>query len=440
MTQQTFDQFALSNPLKRAIADEGYETPTPVQSRAIPHAIDGRDVLGLAQTGTGKTAAFSLPLLHRLSQSKGKDRKALRALILTPTRELAVQVQDSLKAYGKYLKLRSALVMGGVPDAPQIKALKRFPEILVATPGRLLDLHERGELRLDAIQVLVLDEADRMLDMGFLPDVRKIVKLTPKTRQTLFFSATMSPNIKELADAMLRDPITVEVARENSVADDITQQVLFVSRRRKMRLLEHIIEDRGVKRGLVFSRTKRGASRIASQLKEAGIKAEAIHSNKAQNQRQRTLNRFAAGKTQVLVGTNVVARGIDVDDVTHVINFDLPDDPESYVHRIGRTARAGAAGMAYSFCAEDEGDKLRAIEKIIDASIPVDTEHKYHSEEAMKAFNEGTIFKSAKKGGGRGSRKFRTPGEKPKAPKESEASRQRRQGSKRKLTVKVKNN
>ena len=375
-----FTDFTLDPSILRALADEGYTEPTPVQSDSIPDILAGRDVLATAQTGTGKTAAFSLPILHRLHSANGNGKRDIRALVVTPTRELALQVEESMRTYGRHLRLRTAVLLGGISQVPQVKALRRNPDILVATPGRLLDLMQQGFVRLGGVETLVLDEADRMLDMGFVKDVRRIVSTTPKTRQTLLFSATMSRDIAALAGEMLRDPIRVAVAPEASVADNISQRVLFVEQGDKRNLLSDILSAAGVERALVFTRTKHRAERISQQLSRGGISADSIHSNKSQNARQRTLTAFHRGAVKVLVATDIVARGIDVEGITHVINYELPNDPENYVHRIGRTARAGAAGVALSFCGADEVPALKGIEKLTQCRIKPDLEHRYHSD------------------------------------------------------------
>ncbi len=398
----SFSDLGLAEALCRAVAAEGYSTPTPIQTQAIPYVLNGSDLLGIAQTGTGKTAAFSLPVLHRLAANDIKPQpKAIRALILTPTRELAVQVFDSFAAYGRNLRLRRTSIFGGVGMGPQIKALGLGNDIVVATPGRLIDLVQRGFARLDHVECLVLDEADRMLDMGFIHDVRKIVSMVPYRRQTLFFSATMPTAVAELAATMLRDPQRVEVTPQATTVERIEQRVMFVTRENKRSLLEDILRDEAVGRAIIFARTKHGANRLAEQLAKSGLAAEAIHGNKSQNARQRALSDFQAGKVRTLVATDIAARGIDVDGVTHVINYELPNEPESYVHRIGRTARAGADGVAVSFCDLDELAYLKAIEKAIRQPVPVDDTHPYHAEDiASRRF--GPVPKPVRPGGNRG--------------------------------------
>ncbi|HEY0479124.1 MAG TPA: DEAD/DEAH box helicase [Kofleriaceae bacterium] len=376
----SFSQLGLIPALERAVAGEGYVDPTPIQTRAIPHVLAGRDLLGLAQTGTGKTAAFALPILQRLAKSLPSGRtRPIRCLVLTPTRELASQIQDSFATYGKHLPLTSFVIFGGVGMEAQKQALRTGMDILVATPGRLLDLAGQGLLDLKALEVFVLDEADRMLDMGFIHDVRKVIRLLPRVRQTLFFSATMPREAQELADQLLKQPETVAVAPPSTTVERVDQEVYFVEKADKRALLVDVLRDQAMRRVLVFSRTKHGANRIAEHLVKAGIGAEAIHGNKSQNARERALAGFKAGRTRVLVATDIAARGIDIDDVTHVVNFDVPEVPETYVHRIGRTARAGATGMALSFCEADERIDWRNIEKLTRQDIPVVEGHPYES-------------------------------------------------------------
>ncbi|MGE3167230.1 MAG: DEAD/DEAH box helicase [Planctomycetota bacterium] len=398
MNATPFADLGLEPNLLRALTKAQYERPTPIQVAAIPDALAGRDLLGIAQTGTGKTAAFGLPLLQRLGRSGSRERP-IRALILTPTRELALQVNESLVQYGCYLQLRSTVVLGGVSAVPQIKALAQKPDILVATPGRLLDLVSQGHVDLGKVEVLVLDEADRMLDMGFIQDVRRIVAKVPRQRQTLFFSATMPPEVTELAASMLRDPVRVEVTPNSSVGAKVVQHVLFVERTDKAALLLFLVNRKKARRVLVFARTKHRANRIAKQLVGAKVNAAAIHSNKTQGARQRALADFAAGATPVLVATDIVARGIDVDNISHVINFDLPDEAENYVHRIGRTARAGSGGFALSFCDADEGPKLRDIERLVGQELSVDVDHPFHSESLASQYRSRVFSKATAKPG-----------------------------------------
>ncbi len=377
-----FAGLALAQPILRAIADEGYTTPTPIQVKSIPPLLDGRDLLGVAQTGTGKTAAFALPLLHRLAENpRQAQRQRPRALILAPTRELAAQIGDSLKTYGRHVHLRSGVVFGGTSIRPQIKALARGLHVLVATPGRLIDLMNQGHLRLDAVEVFILDEADRMLDMGFIRDVRKITAALPEHRQTVLFSATMPKSVQGLAAGLLNDAVRVEAAPTATTVEKVEQRVLFVPKDKKRALLGELLNNQDIERVLIFTRTKHGANRVARHLLQSGIRSDAIHGNKTQSARQKALKDFRSGRIRALVATDIAARGIDVEGVTHVINFELPNDPESYVHRIGRTARAGAAGVAISFCDSDERATLRDIEKIIRQRLPVIEDHPYHAAE-----------------------------------------------------------
>ncbi len=367
-----FTDLGLSAPILKALAAEGYETPTPIQAQAISHVLAGKDIIGLAQTGTGKTAAFALPIIDRLAADrKSPGARAARVLVLAPTRELAAQIDDSFRAYGKFSGITSTVVFGGVPINRQIKALERGVDVLVATPGRLIDLIERKTCRLDKVEILVLDEADHMLDLGFIHALKRIAQLVPAQRQTVFFSATMPPPIAELAQRFLTDPVQVAVAPVSSTAERVEQEVIHVESSRKQELLIDILRDPAISRGLVFTRTKHGADRVVKKLHEAGVDAEAIHGNKSQGQRERALDGFKKGRTRLLVATEIAARGIDIDCVTHVINFDLPDVPEQYVHRIGRTARAGETGAAISFCAPDERASLRAIEKLTKQPVTV---------------------------------------------------------------------
>jgi ATP-dependent RNA helicase RhlE len=366
-----FAALNLAAAISKAIAAEGYTTPTPIQARTIPHAMAGRDILGIAQTGTGKTAAFALPILNRLAAGREPiTPKAARALVLAPTRELAAQIADSFKVYGRGIRVSVALVIGGASGQAQKQALAPGVDVIVATPGRLLDHLSAGAVRLDQTRTLVLDEADHMLDLGFLPAIRRIVNKLPERRQTLFFSATMPAPIKVLADEMLKAPEEVAVTPVATTAERVTQSVFMISQNGKRALLSHLLGNPAMARTLVFTRTKHGADRVVKQLASDGIAADAIHGNKSQPQRNRALDAFKLGRTRVLVATDIAARGIDVDGVTHVVQFDLPDVPEAYVHRIGRTARAGAAGIAIAFCAEDERGNLRDIEKATRQTIP----------------------------------------------------------------------
>jgi ATP-dependent RNA helicase RhlE len=367
----SFDAFGLAEPITRALAQENYATPTPIQAQTIPVALRGRDIVGIAQTGTGKTAAFALPILHALAANRrARERKSCRVLVLSPTRELSGQILDSFNTYGRHLRVTTALAIGGVSIGGQVRALQDGVDVLVATPGRLLDLVQSHALRLDRVEVLVLDEADRMLDMGFIHDIRKIVAKLPAKRQTLFFSATMPQAITELAGQMLRDPVRVAVTPAATTAERIDQRIVHLDRAAKPAALAELLRREPIDRALVFTRTKHGADKVVRALARAGIAAQAIHGNKSQPQRERALAAFRAGRVSTLIATDIAARGIDVDGISHVINYDLPNIPESYVHRIGRTARAGAAGIAISFCDADEVPFLRDIEKLIRASIP----------------------------------------------------------------------
>ncbi len=377
----SFSDLGLIEPLLRALAAEGYATPTPIQAQAIPQLLRGGDVLGIAQTGTGKTAAFALPILQRLTESNRKHMpKSPRALILTPTRELALQILEGFAGYGKHLPLKRAVMHGGVSERPQINALHQGTDVLVATPGRLMDLMNQRHVILSNVEVFVLDEADRMLDMGFIRDVRHIAAKLPRDRQTLLFSATMPNEIMDLAKSLLRsEHQRIEVTPPSTTVERIAQSVMFVARDDKRRLLLDILNKQDVTRVLVFARTKHGANRVAEQLQKSGVKADAIHGNKSQGARQRSLAAFKSGSVRVLVATDIAARGIDVDGVSHVINYEMPVEPESYVHRIGRTARAGAEGIAVSFCDAEEISHLRAIERSIRQPVPVDETHAYHA-------------------------------------------------------------
>ncbi|MHC4984836.1 MAG: DEAD/DEAH box helicase [Planctomycetota bacterium] len=391
-----FTELALIGPLARAVADEGYDTPTPIQARCIPDLLKGRDLLGCAQTGTGKTAAFALPILQGLDRSGSRDRH-IRALIMTPTRELAAQIDESFRTYGRHLSLTSTVIFGGVSQHPQQKALRRKPEILVATPGRLLDLMGQKLISLKHLEYFVLDEADRMLDMGFIHDVRRVIEALPTKRQSLFFSATMPPAVAQLADRLLTDPVRVEVAPQSTTPERVDQTLMFVDKYDKGKLLKKLLEDRAVGRALVFSRTKHGADRICKQLLRVDVSAGTIHGNRSQNARTRALEGFRSGKIRVLVATDIAARGIDVDDVTHVINFDMPNEPESYVHRIGRTARAGRDGKAISFCSGDEFEYLQSVEGLLKGKVPVVVDHGFHSEDASNGLVDGQPAESPHK-------------------------------------------
>ena len=383
----SFNDLELIEPLLRALQHEGYSNPTPVQEQAIPAVLHHRDLLACAQTGTGKTAAFAIPILQMLFQQKLNDhlqkkassghRRNIQTLVLTPTRELAIQIDESFKTYGKYLGLTSVVIFGGVAKFNQVSALRQTVDILVATPGRLLDLVQQRHISLHEIKYFVLDEADRMLDMGFVHDVKRIIAKLPVKKQTLFFSATMPPEIKQLSGMLLQDPVKIEVTPVSSTVDTIEQSVYFVEKPNKRLLLAHLLSNALIETALVFTKTKHGADRVTRDLNRNGIHAEAIHGNKSQNERQRALSNFINRRTRVLVATDIAARGIDIDDLTHVINFDLPDVPETYVHRIGRTGRAGASGIAISFCDYEEKISLSDIQKLIGKKIPIVKGHPY---------------------------------------------------------------
>ena len=370
----TFNNLGLIEPLLQAVRSEGYTTPTPIQEKAIPPILGGNDLLGCAQTGTGKTAAFALPILQHLhgrAAADKKRRRPIRALILAPTRELAAQIGDSFRVYGRGVALRHTVIYGGVKQGPQEKALRNGVDILVATPGRLLDLLNQRLLSLGQVEILVLDEADRMLDMGFIHDIRRLVAQVPARRQTLLFSATMPREIQTLAHSLLKKPVKIRVAPESPAASTVEQSVYFAESYQKATLLEHLLGNEAITRALVFTRTKRGADRVARRLNRSRVAAEAIHSNKSQNARMRVLLNFKSGKTRVLAASDIAARGLDIDDISHVINYDLPGDPETYVHRIGRTGRAGASGQAISLCTDDQRSELRGIERLLGKDIPV---------------------------------------------------------------------
>jgi ATP-dependent RNA helicase RhlE len=412
----TFSELGLAEPLLFALEAEGYTTPTPIQAQAIPQLLAGHDVLGIAQTGTGKTAAFALPILNRIAAEKRRAAPGTaRTLVLVPTRELAVQVGDGFGTYGRNIRYRRATIFGGVGQGPQVRSMAGGLDVLVATPGRLIDLMDQGHIRLDQVTTLVLDEADRMLDMGFIPAVRKIASKLPVGRQTLLFSATMPKPIADLAASLLRDPVRVEVAPVSSTAERIEQRVMFVTRENKRNLLVDVLRDRSVGRAIVFTRTKHGANRIAEQLAKSGVTADAIHGNKSQNARQRALDAFKSGEVRALVATDIAARGIDIDGVTHVVNFELPVEPESYVHRIGRTARAGADGIALSFCDAEEVAYLRQIEKIIRQPVPVEDGHAWHAEPIAKLHASNQRPPSPKPRGNRGGAGGKPGGPRPQA-------------------------
>jgi ATP-dependent RNA helicase RhlE len=374
----TFEQLGLIEPILKALKTEGYTSPTPIQQQAIPIALQGKDILGCAQTGTGKTAAFAIPMLQLLSKDKiTKGYHYTRGLVLTPTRELAVQIDESITAYGRHTGLRHEVIFGGVSQTQQVISIRNGVDILIATPGRLLDLIDQGHVHLDYLEMFVLDEADRMLDMGFINDVKKLIRLLPPQKQTLFFSATMPPQIQQLANALLQQPVHIEVTPVSSTVETIDQAVYMVDKKDKQSLLVHLLQENNIVRSLVFARTKHGADHLAKALNNANIKADAIHGDKLQNARQRALLNFKTGRLKVLVATDIAARGIDVDNLTHVINFDLPNIPETYVHRIGRTGRAGASGIALSFCDREEKAYLKDIVRLTAQNIPVVAEHPF---------------------------------------------------------------
>lgn len=374
-----FEELSLSKSIQRAVFEEGYTEATPIQQQAIPIVLDGKDLVGCAQTGTGKTAAFAIPIIHQLHRIVGssKKTKVIRALVVTPTRELAVQIGQSFDTYGKYTNLTQLTIFGGVSQNPQVDALKKGVDILIATPGRLLDLHKQGFINLNQLHTLVLDEADQMLDMGFVNDVKKIVKLTPNNRQTLLFSATMPIAIRELAEMFLSSPETVTVTPVSSTAETVEQRIYFVEKTEKRNLLHHLIKNENLSDVLVFSRTKHGADNVVKALRKKDIPAEAIHGDKSQNARQRVLDAFKNKEVGVLVATDIAARGIDIDQLPYVINFDLPNIPETYVHRIGRTGRAGNGGVAISFCSQDEKGYWKDIQRLIKVDVKTINDHPY---------------------------------------------------------------
>lgn len=403
MVSDSFSALALAEPIQRALKDLGYTTPSPIQNAAIPALLRGEDLLACAQTGTGKTAAFALPILHKLLFMPQETRPGkVTTLVLTPTRELAVQVAESFAKYGKHIQFNLATVFGGVSAGPQIKALRQGLDVLVATPGRLLDLMSQKCVDLSSLQFLVLDEVDRMLDMGFINDVRKITARVPKNRQSLFFSATLAPTLADLAASILNNPTRIAIEPEVTTAEKIDQSLCLLNVADKNALLSHLLKEQSQKTGrnltLVFHRTKHGADKLAKQLKREGIQADAIHGNKSQSARQRSLLQFKEGKTKVLVATDVAARGLDVRDVTLVINYNLPEDTESYVHRIGRTARAGAEGKAISFCGFDELELLRDVEKLIRQTIAIDTNHPFHCPSVTQRVEQQRAGTSARRG------------------------------------------
>ena len=402
-----FQDLNIIEPILRALKTEGYTTPTPIQEQAIPILLQHRDLLGCAQTGTGKTAAFTIPILQLLYQDRlqHKEQKTIKALILTPTRELAIQINESIAAYGKHTGIKHLVIFGGVSQHGQTEALRRGVDILVATPGRLLDLIQQRYISLDHVKFLVLDEADRMLDMGFVHDVKKIIAKVPAKRQTLFFSATMPKEIQQLADSILNNPEKIEVTPVSSTADTIQQELYYVEKNDKRLLLAHILKDKDIKTALVFTRTKHGADKVVKDMHKIGITAEAIHGNKSQNARQRALKNFKDRTTRVLIATDIAARGIDIDELTHVINYEIPNIPETYVHRIGRTGRAGASGIALTFCDQEEIEFLKDIHKLIAKEIPVNESHPYPmSPQSIVAKHAEGASKKGKGGGGGGGR------------------------------------
>jgi len=393
----SFENLNLIEPILKALKTEGYTTPTPIQEQSIPIILERKDLLGCAQTGTGKTAAFAIPILQILEGGKIYDKgpRAIKCLILTPTRELAIQIGESFSAYGRHTGMKHAVIFGGVSQGSQVSALKSGVDILIATPGRLLDLINQKFVHLHYLKIFVLDEADRMLDMGFIHDVKKIITKIPQKRQTLFFSATMPDEIQKLANTILVNPEKVEVTPVSSTADTIDQSLFFVEKNDKKKLLIHILNDKSIKSALIFSRTKHGADKITKDLVKAGIKTEAIHGNKSQNARQKALSNFKSGQIKALIATDIAARGIDIDELSHVINFELPNIPETYVHRIGRTGRAGSSGIAYSFCDEEEMEYLKDIQKLIGREIPIVEDQPYHMRGASFIMSKST----KKKGG-----------------------------------------
>ena len=395
-----FESLGLSKQLLLSVKKEGYTVPTPVQEQAIPLLLKGHDVLGVAQTGTGKTAAFALPVLQIMARKEIKGRRKIRTLVLTPTRELAAQINQRFAAYSEHLSIYHQVIFGGVSQKPQVKSLRRGIDILVATPGRLLDLIEQGFIDLESIEFFVLDEADRMLDMGFIRDIKKVIKLLPKKRQNLLFSATMPSSIADLANSFLNDAVMIDLSPEEITVERIEQSVMFVEKQSKINLIIDIINENQIKRGIIFTRTKHGANRLVKKLDRSGIESAAIHGNKSQGARTRALAAFRNGDIPLLVATDIASRGIDIEGVTHVFNYDLPNEPESYVHRIGRTARAGKSGVAYAFCDESESGYLVGIQRLIGKQIPQFKEHPYHFSKAIPKPDQkpGRIKEPKKKG------------------------------------------
>jgi len=398
---KSFDSLGLIEPLQRAVAAENYTTMTPIQAQAIPPLLEGRDVLGCAQTGTGKTAAFLLPIIQHLATDELPGKPVIRALVLTPTRELAAQIGESFEAYSQFVDLYHRVIFGGVNQRPQVADLRRGVDVLIATPGRLLDLHEQGHIDFEHVEFFVLDEADRMLDMGFIRDIRKVLALLHDDRQNLLFSATMPDSIVKLASGFLHDPIRVEVDRQSTTVERIIQKVMFLERADKKRLLRHLLKGDEIESAIVFTRTKHGANRVTKDLIKGGVNAAAIHGNKSQGSRPRALAGFKSGAVRVLVATDIASRGIDVDGVSHVINYDLPNIAESYVHRIGRTGRAGLTGIAIAFCDESETEYLVDIEKLTAKSLEVVVDHEWHSDKAMPSDRPQKRGSGRKRGRGR---------------------------------------
>ncbi|MBT3294226.1 MAG: DEAD/DEAH box helicase [Verrucomicrobia bacterium] len=416
---------ALNTHIQRAVASEGYVTPTPIQEQCIPHLLEGRDILGSAQTGTGKTAAFALPLLQRLdATSRRPSAGTPRALILAPTRELAAQIGESIGTYGRHLRISHTVIFGGVNQFHQVKVLNRGVDILVATPGRLLDLMQQGLIHLGEVEVFVLDEVDRMLDMGFIPDIKRVLSKIPVKRQTLFFSATLPPKMVQLAQTMVRNPVMVTIEPDKPAVERIDQKVLFVGKKDKDALLVSLLNEQSISKALIFTQMKHIANRVTERLGKEGISGAAIHGNKSQSARTRALDGFKSGRFKVLVATDVAARGLDVDDITHVINYDLPMEAETYVHRIGRTARAGAGGDAISFCCSEERAYLRDIEKLLGQQVPAEMEHAYHSDEAFRSTQPAPT--NFGRGQGGGPRRSGRPGGKRNRPQGSRQGQQRR--------------
>ncbi len=417
-TTHTFADLKLIEPLLKSVERSGYTQPTPIQMKVIPHLLEGKDLLGIAQTGTGKTAAFSLPLLQILAENpKRRVAKQVRVLVLAPTRELAIQVHESFQTYGESLKMKLALAFGGVSQVPQVHTLSSGADVLVATPGRLLDLLMQGHVSLAGVEAFVLDEADRMLDMGFINDIRKILAVLPKKRHNLLFSASMAPEMERLVNSILVNPVKVAVTPPSSTAELINQSVMFVDKSQKRELLAHLFADNEFKRVIIFTRTKHGANRVSEFLDRVGVSSRAIHGNKSQSARQNALNEFKAGRLRALIATDIAARGIDVDNISHVINFELPNEPETYVHRIGRTARAGTSGVAISFCDAEEIAYLKQIERVIKKSIVVDREQPFHSDAAQNSNARPPVQQNSGRPRGQQPRGQQPRGQQPRSPK-----------------------